>query len=117
MNHMIDKATPPPEPITPADAGCWLDGAMGWHNTYRVIYVAKSYGMEITDEDIKRVKLFEDSDGLVAGTTDERLDYFEDILELSNKATDYLDSLAPEGYHFVWDDGLYLWADDDSDDL
>lgn len=33
-----------PLPITADMAGCWLDGTLGWHNTYRIIDLATGWG-------------------------------------------------------------------------
>ena len=106
-----DETVPAAPEITPADAGCWLDGAMGWHNTYRVIERAQAYGFVLPngaeDEDtIERYK--EDSFDPDAG---------ECVMEISNEATDYLQSKAPAGYYFVWDMGeLSLVHEDEMED-
>lgn len=96
--------------ITVADAGCWLDGHFGWHNTYRVIEKAQAYGFVLPngreDEDaIARYK---------AGDPD--IDDAEAVMEMSNEATDYLQSKAPEGYVFKWDMGELCLMEDDDDD-
>jgi hypothetical protein len=91
--------------ITAADAGCWLDGAMGWHNTYRVIYVAQRYGFALDADDETMVAEY------AVDHVESDADY-EAVYALSNEATDYLQSLAPEGYDFVWDDGLGLYQSD-----
>lgn len=90
--------------ITPADAGCWLDGHYGWHNTYRVIETAQAYGFTMSADDREAVARF------AASENDDN--DAEWVYELSHDATEYLQNLAPDGYSFVWEDGLFLWADD-----
>ena len=122
--------------ITEDQVGCWLGGHMGWHNTYRVIIeYAVEYGFPLDDDDKKIVDVYrishEGSDlAAIVGYLRERLGDApadEDALRaeaeglaevaweavagqggLSDKATEYLNSLAPEGYAFNWDDGLSL---------
>ena len=33
------------------EVGCWLDGAAGWTNSYRVVDIATHHGMELDAED------------------------------------------------------------------
>lgn len=37
--------------ITASEAGCWLDGSQGWHNTYRIVDLAESWGWEGPSEE------------------------------------------------------------------
>lgn len=104
--------------ITPDMAGTWLDGTMGWHNAYRVIDRAQSYGFQIPPgygEALRRYRE-DDYDGL---TDDERSDTSGAIIDqggLSDQATDFLEEHAPEGYTFVWDAGeLSLMTVEDAD--
>lgn len=103
--------------ITPADAGCWLDGAMGWHNTYRVAERALDLGWLADKPDEKAsaektIALYKASESQGMGNG-ESYDVFDVMQDISTDATDYLQSLAPEGYSFEWDAGeLCLWAED-----
>lgn len=104
--------------ITPADAGCWLDGAQGWHNTYRVVYRAEAYGMTLTDDDRLVLDAYQDRAAAVALASGEALNYGSIAAwaeSMADSATDHLQSLAPEGYVFDWDDGLYLRAAGEAD--
>jgi hypothetical protein len=89
--------------ISTAEAGTWLDGNQGWHNHYRVVDIAQSYGWKGLDE-------WEDGEGIVSryraneGTDDDH----EAMIGqggLVDEATEYLESLAPFGHHFEWDMG------------
>jgi hypothetical protein len=93
-------------PTIPASAaGCWLDGHHGWHNSYRVVDMAVNHGFTVPKEWREDLEIFRS--GLSVET---------DIEELSDKATEYLQKLAPEGYSFVWDAcelTLTAYTDDD----
>lgn len=97
-------------PIGEDMIGCWLDGHMGWHNAYRVIERAEEYGFKVTDEDRAEIEAYKES----SGTSDS-----EAIIgqgELSDKATEWLEELAPKGYTFVWDMGeLSLMSAEDAE--
>jgi hypothetical protein len=95
-------------PVTAADAGCWLDGAMGWHNTCRVIDRAISYGW-LCDEPAELASLRDACDQYRASDGDA---VAEAVRWAASDALDYLNTLAPAGYSFEWDDGLWLVADD-----
>jgi hypothetical protein len=101
--------------ITPADAGCWLDGSQGWHNTYRVCDRAMLYGW-LTDKPEQREAVEGLSQSYAAGATS--LAVTEMIAEAAKDATDYLNEIAPDGYTFIWDAGeLSLMADAEAADL
>lgn len=103
--------------ITEADAGCWLDGSQGWHNNYRVIQRAAEYGWCPEDENPEDVgaaiELYKngqegDTRTLADGSTlryEDACGWIIDQGGLSDAATDYLRSIAPEGYDFIWDAG------------
>jgi hypothetical protein len=120
--------------ITKDMAGCWLDGRWGWTNAYRVIEKAWEWGFKTDPADDRLVavyRLSNDEEAVLALLREElgeqAADASEEALigearslievaneavtgqgELSDRATDYLDSLAPEGMAFHWDDGLAL---------
>lgn len=86
--------------IHASDAGVWLDGAMGWRNTYRVIRIAEGHGFEAIPEledVISRLERY--------GQDDVTTEEWWDAVSLSDDATDHLNSLAPEGFWFEWDMG------------
>lgn len=88
--------------ITADQAGCWLGGHGGWTNSYRVIYLAESYGFTLTEEDQDAVVKYRAHHGV---TEDELIEAVIGQGGLVDKATAYLESLVPEGYHFEWDAG------------
>lgn len=87
--------------ITADQTGCWLDGHMGWHNHYRVVELAFAYGWQPTD----RAEIQEACDVYCASGGMKHADMFLDQGGLVDEATEYLDSIAPEGYYFDWDVG------------
>lgn len=107
--------------ITPDMAGCWLDGSMGWHNNYRVIDIAITHGW-VPDDGFPVVSRIRDA-------YEDDVDYINDIHEgridiagamtdqggYTDQATDYLNSVAPEGFYFEWDGDLILREDEDYD--
>lgn len=99
--------------ITQDMAGCWLDGHFGWHNTYRVIGIARAYGFTVGFDDMALVERYshEGESGDETG-----LEYAQAVEEIADDATDYLNTLAPEGYCFEWDAGeLMLWKGEPED--
>lgn len=122
--------------ITPDMAGTWLDGSQGWHNTYRAVERAREWGWKPSygfaspkglahyRRTITRAcKFYAAGDtGAIFRTKHEEMTY-DDVAEwfigqggLCDQATEYLDSIAPEGYVFDWDAGeLSLSAIDDLD--
>ena len=96
--------------IEPNNAGCWLDGHMGWHNHYRVIDVAFGWGWKPADEADVRVisHAYEYQRETVTLASGEVIDTAGAMLDqggLVDSATEYLESIAPEGYTFEWDMG------------
>jgi hypothetical protein len=117
------------EQIPESAVGCWLDGHFGWHNNYRVIERAESCGFVLDDDDRRLVEVYklngdveylarqladklERSSDVPPAARQEAEELIEAASEvvlgqggLSDKATEHLDSLAPEGYAFNWDAG------------
>lgn len=92
--------------ITPDMAGTWLDGHVGWANHYRVVDRAVQYGYNLKPEDEATL------DAYVAWMRDEFRDPESSLPEaiigqggLVDEVTEYLEGLAPRGYHFEWDMG------------
>lgn len=90
--------------ITPADAGTWLDGHMGWHNAYRVIDRATEYGFVVPPEYADALDDYRENG---TSATDDNWEAVNGHGELSDMATDYLQERAPEGYVFEWDCGEF----------
>ncbi len=93
--------------ITADMAGTWLDGHMGWHNAYRVIDVAETYGFIVPEEYRDALTAYRHSANGVENLTDDQWGAVNGQGELSDKATDYLNERAPEGFEFVWDAGEF----------
>jgi len=92
--------------ILPSDAGTWLDGSMGWHNIYRVVDLARDYGFQLTEEEFRILKFFRGLKSLTAVSLNkwkENWDLVEEMDQISTKAYEHLNSLAPDGFQFEWD--------------
>lgn len=95
--------------FTSADAGCYLDGHLGWHNHKRVIDLAQQYGFTVSDSDRELVEAYDE--GREANDGDWAYDVIADLVDA---ATDYLQSITAEGMVWEWDMGeLSLWPTDD----
>lgn len=108
--------------ITADMAGTWLDGAMGWHNNYRIIDLAIDYGWVPEDgfPMVTRIRdAYADSEDYILDVTEGKIYPGDAILNqggYADQATEYLQSLAPEGYEFAWDAGeFYLAPIDESE--
>jgi len=89
--------------ITRDYTGVWLDGAFGWHNTYRVIDAAVARGFKLDENDSDALELYRRDETPPNGTT---YDYVNIVHDLSADATEYLQSLVTEDdLYFVWDAG------------
>lgn len=96
--------------MTEADAGTWLDGFHGWTNGYRAVERAVEWGWKIPEEYAEGWAAFQAN----YGDSDLWHDANGDDGGFVDKATDYLQEIAPEGFVFRWDDGLALipdWSD------
>jgi hypothetical protein len=82
----------------------WLDGAHGWHNTYRVVDTAVVNGFKLDPTDsaiIERYRRGSTGWDCVGECGDT-----EAAHEISAEATEYLQSLVTDDYlMFVWDAG------------
>lgn len=88
-------------PITPEDAGCWIEGHWGHHAVPRLIEIAVQYGLDAVGAMI----LVEEYPNI----SDEEYDLLFDYADV---AEEYLNSLAPEGHYFFWYDGEFFLGDD-----
>lgn len=107
--------------FTRADVGCYLDGAMGWHNTYRVIELAQSHGYALSDADARYVSAYRD--GLLAMISPQSGDAIglpeiaDAVREIADDATEYLYTITEPGLVWDWDAGeLCLLAGGDEGD-
>jgi hypothetical protein len=97
--------------MTAADAGTWLDGWHGWTNGYRAVERAVEWGWEIPEEYADGWRDFTENHH---GDHDVWAELNGDDGAFVDKATEYLQESAPEGYVFRWDDGLSMlpdWSD------
>lgn len=101
--------------VTP---GCWLEGWHGWTNSYRVVDLAVSHGMELDPEDAAIVEWYRRTGDSDTDASDETLDKLEAMTGqggISDKASEYLGEQLPEGWVVRWDAGemcvLRAWED------
>ena len=117
--------------LSPAFAGCWLDGSQGWHNSYRVVEDAVRLGFVI-DADARLVLDWYrehgasapiGSDAVVLTLTDnvklDALTAAECVAGqggMTEEATDYLSALCPVGHAMEWDMGELCMVEISDDD-
>lgn len=88
--------------------GTWLDGHHGWHNTYRIIEIAETHGFTLEAEDREALEWYKASSGGCGDGSDAEEDMAETIIGqggLSDRATDHMENLLPEGWTLHWDAG------------
>lgn len=88
--------------------GCWLDGHMGYHNAYRVVLRAEEYGFKVPEEYASGMDKYREHGsqiGFEELLTDEEHEAINGQGGLSEKATEWLEELAPDGHTFLWDAG------------
>lgn len=100
------------------EAGCWLEGAHGWTNSYRIVDVATHHGMELDTEDAAIVEWYRASGDSDAGSSDAELDRLEAMTGqggITDRAIDYMGEQLPEGWVLTTDMGEYTvmrdWQD------
>ena len=117
MGYRHENATD--KPTLPV--GCIFDGAMGWHNNYRIVDLAIEYGMDKDadlgwdESDVKIMAAYEASETEVVLNDAEALDQhgINDVADhWRERAEEYLDQFCPPFHHLEWDDGLYVRADE-----
>lgn len=103
----------------PEDVGCYLDGHFGWHNTYRVIELARSLGFVVSDADWRPIETYKEGYYDRDICEDEEYDAAAEAVNgLSDAATEYLQSITAEGLYWEWDMGeLCLVESDEQDDV
>jgi hypothetical protein len=93
--------------FTDDSIGCVFDGTQGWHNTYRLIDLAVSHGMEL--DAFEREEALEAYRASGYGEiSDQHLDTVVESGGLSDRALGHLQALTAPGLFWVWDDGLYI---------
>jgi hypothetical protein len=88
--------------------GTWFEGRMGWHNTYRIIETAETHGFTMDADDRKALDWYKETSGGCGNGTDDEEDMAEAIVGqggLSDRASDYMEELLPDGWTLLWDAG------------
>lgn len=97
--------------FTAKDRGVHLDGAHGWHNNYRVVDMALSYGMILDERDHADLAAYKAGDA-----SDEANGAVIDQGGLVDQATEFLDEITEPGSSWEWDMGeLSLVQDEDEE--
>ena len=112
------------EKLSPSDAGTIFDGSAVRNSeelSLAVIRYAFEKGMpaqEINGVDAFHGNVFDLADKSAAESDDETAyEWFGDNLnDLSDVAVEWLsENVAPDGFSFVWDDGLILMSEEEKD--
>jgi hypothetical protein len=105
MSVLLEKVR-----FTPANVGTWLDGAQGWHNTYRVIDLAQEAGMVVEAWRLECVTRW--ATEVVSTDRDAEVAH-----ELGDEATEYLRARVPDGYDLEWDMGELSMVREDAPEV
>lgn len=81
--------------------GCWLDGKSGWRNSGRVIILAIDYGFKPPEGIGPTIRLV--NQYMSGADMPGQISLYEAIDSLAEAATDYMSSVAPDGYYFEWE--------------
>lgn len=93
------------------ETGCWLDGAAGWTNSYRIVDTAVHHGMELDAEDTAVVDWYREGGDSDTDASDETLNKLEAMTGqggITDKAIEYLGEQLPEGWVLNVDMGEYI---------
>jgi hypothetical protein len=94
--------------------GEWLSDSDGWHNIYRVVFLAAEFGFNPGPDAPMVISNYQDC---VSGGRPERTmrtidgtQFVNDVMsDLYDRACEYLEDHAPVGHVLIWDTGsLYL---------
>lgn len=103
--------------VTPADAGCYVDGHWGQYGTARVIEIAAELGYSDRDAlEYARRHLASMGPSTDPGLAD---DEYDAMIGYADDAESWLnDHVAPAGHSFGWSDGEFFlqsadWWDQD----
>lgn len=92
---------------TSEDAGCWVDGARGYHAlAFMVVNLADHRcGYPLSDEDRETVEKYDAGDEVTS---------LEEVIEIADEAEAWMNEhVAPEGYTFLWLDGDFVLISDE----
>lgn len=89
-----------PERVSPADAGCWIDGHWGQYAVSRMVDIAASLGYG--DSEVIALAI-----AYSAGTLG--IDEAECFMEAAEEVEEWLnEEVAPAGHRFEWVDGEFF---------
>lgn len=98
---------------TVVETGCWIAGHHGWRANLEVVAIAEAFGFVVEGADQTMLAHYANDTyeaDLPDGTTVDVADWIIGIGGLVDQATDYLNTLVPDGYRFGWYDGeFFLW--------
>ena len=102
--------------LTPADAGCYVDGHWGQYAVAHMVNRAEEFGydeQEVIDLADRHIAAIGPSDA--PGITD---DEHEVLSDAADEVESWLNEhVAPEGYSFGWFEGeFYLWSQETWDE-
>jgi hypothetical protein len=89
------------------ESGLILDGALGWHNVYRVVDLAVSLGMPLDADDARTMERF------AAGDADFH-DEDQAPLWIAEEAEEWLNANVADAY-FTWYEGDFILEKKDLD--
>jgi len=88
------------------EVGCWLDSALGWHNTYRAIDIAVSYGYRLRPSDRKALEDYR------LGKTIEESPETEWVYEIAQESLEWLNErVLPENMLVDFFEGNLICAE------
>lgn len=100
------------------ETGCWLDGAAGWTNSYRIVDTAVHHGMELDAGDAAVVEWYREGGDSDTDASDETLNRLEAMTGqggITDKAIEYIGEQLPDGWVLHVDMGEYIvmrdWAE------
>lgn len=96
--------------VSERDLGCWIAGASEnnpFEFNVKIVDLAISLGFELDTEAWEK-----DRPEFLNG--EPTFDMVEDLGFASEAAVDYLQSLLPEGFYFEFEDGLYLFFEEEA---
>ncbi len=87
--------------------GCYIAGHTGWRAIGELVEIAVDHGMQLNAKDeAQLISFFNDGD------------FLEEVVDMSDDALDYMNSITQEGFSWIWQDGeLFVWSDEDIEEM
>ena len=99
--------------LTPADAGCYVDGHHGWHGHAMMLELAHELGWPLSEEDHVMILAHDSGEDTIAG----EVTLHEHIYAMMDDAESWLNEhAAPDGYSFGWHDGDFFLSPNHGDE-